>query len=67
MTHQVIKHWTLLGIDDCGRLGVEFETSPTEFGQWWFRDDDQMRRFIIHLISVYLGGKMPDPKERTGG
>ena len=67
MTGPAIKHWTLLGIDDSGRLGVEFEASNHEFNQWWFRDDDQMRRFIIHLISVYLGGRMPDPKERLGG
>lgn len=67
MTGPAVKHWTLLGIDDSGRLGVEFEASNHEFDQWWFRDDDQLRRFIIHLISVYLNGKMPDPQAGRNG
>jgi hypothetical protein len=67
VTGPAVKHWTLLGIDDSGRLGVEFEASNYEFNQWWFRDDDQLRRFIIHLISVYLGGRMPDPQAGRNG
>jgi hypothetical protein len=56
-----------LGRDDSGRLGIELEASDGTYADWWFRDDDQLRRVIIHLISVYLGGKMPDPQERNRG
>jgi len=67
MTGPAIAHWHLLGRDDSGRLGIELEASDGTCNHWWFRDDDQLRRIIIHLISVYLGGKMPDPQERNRG
>jgi hypothetical protein len=67
MTGPAIAHWHLLGRDDSGRLGIELEASDGTYADWWFRDDDQLRRIIIHLISVYLGGKMPDPQERNRG
>lgn len=59
---RLIAHWHLLGRDDNGRLGLELENADGEFEHWWFADDDQLRRVIIHLISVYLNGKMPDPR-----
>lgn len=61
---RVIAHWHLLGRDDNGRPGLELENPDGDFAHWWFRDDDQLRRIIVHLISVYLNGKMPDPRER---
>ena len=59
---RLIAHWHLLGRDDNGRLGLELENPDGDFAHWWFRDDDQLRRIIVHLISVYLNGKMPDPR-----
>jgi hypothetical protein len=61
---QVIAHWHLLGRNDLGQLGIELENPDGEWAHWWFRDEDQLRRVIVHLISTYLNGKMPDPKDR---
>jgi hypothetical protein len=63
----LVAHWHLLGRDDEGRLGLELENPEGVFEHWWFVDDDQLRRVIIHLISVYLNGKMPDPQAGSRG
>ena len=57
-----VNHWTLLHRDDAGRPGIELEETVTDWEIWRFRDDDQLRRFIIHLITFHFDGKMPDPR-----
>ena len=47
---RMIAHWHLLICPDDARLGVEFENAAGEFEQWWFRDQEQLRQMVLHLI-----------------
>lgn len=59
---RTVNHWTLLHRDDEGRPGIELEQGVTDWEIWRFKDDDQLRRFVIHLITFHFDGKMPDPR-----
>jgi len=64
---RTVNHWTLLNRDDAGRPGIELEETAIDWEHWRFHDDDQLRRFIIHLITFHLNGKMPDPRDVNRG
>ena len=48
--NRMIAHWHLLIRPGDARLGVEFENGAGEFDQWWFRDQEQLRQVVLHLI-----------------
>jgi hypothetical protein len=62
----MIAHWHLLIRPDDARFGVEFEDAAGEFDQWWFRDHEQLRQVILHLID-HLSDNRPDIEEADRG
>ena len=63
---RMIAHWHLLICPDDARLGVEFEDGAGDFEQWWFRDHEQLRQVILHLID-HLSDNRPDIEEADRG